>query len=168
MNKEKVDLMFERYREYKARCLYLEQGIDETKKIIEILKKSNAEDLISFSAGDLTGVPSGKYNISDPTGRLGDFLAKGGKSEHLKQAEEELQKMEIEYNQKIPTVIFVNAWVTALDNKERFVIEEKVLGGLSWRQLVYSFRREFGDTYSQQGLKKIRTNAMEKIYKIAQ
>lgn len=134
---------------------------------IEKMRDELIEDSVQITPV-LSGMPGGQEGMSDPTGLLAQRLAGGYKSEHIKQAEDELKLMEDEFSQKMITVSFVNAWMRGLNNKERFVMEQKTIGGLSWRQLVFAFNREFGDLYSQEGLKSLRRSAMEKVYRMAQ
>lgn len=166
MVKTDVDSMLARYREYSARCEYLQQDIRENERLIDVMRDSLVEDLISITP-KLTGmpIPSG---VSDSTGKIGDMIVSGYENSFIIEAEQEVLRMKQEVAEKLPTVVFVNAWLRALENKERFVVEQKVLGGLSWRQLIYSFKKQFGDMYSQQGLRRIRDTAMCKIYRIAE
>lgn len=166
MKKESVDTMMANYREYCARCEYLENDIKVTERFIETMKEGLVEDLISITAC-MTGMPHGS-GISDPTGRVGDMIASGRATYLVEDVINEVAGMKEELAEKMVTVVFVNSWIRALDNKERFVIEQKMLGGLSWRQLTFTFKRQFGDTYSQQGLRRIRDAAMQKIYRIAE
>lgn len=167
MHPIKVDMMLENYREYSARCEYLEMQIGETERLIEEMKGQIVEDSVKITPV-LNGMPHGQQGMGDPTGVLGGRLAEGYKTDHIREAEEELERMKVEYYAKLPTVMFVNAWIKALSNKELFVIENKTFGGVSWRQLAFMFHREFGDMYSQDGMRRIRKQAMEKIYKVAE
>lgn len=167
MTKDSIDRMFKNYSEYRGRCAHLEVKIAETEKIIERLKETLIDDNVRITAR-IDGMPPLQKGTNDPTGNLGAKVAAGYESDHIRQAEYDLAAFRQELEQKAVTVKFVDAWLQALDLKERFIIEQKVIGGLSWRQLVFAFKREFGDTYSQDGLKRISKQAREKIYNIAQ
>lgn len=167
MMPEGVDRMIANYREYDARCAFLERDIQETERHIQLMRDTLVEDMVHITP-TLTGMPGNQKGTSDATGRLACAVADGIITEQIREAINSVEVMKYELAEKLPTVVFVNAWVRTLDNKERFVVEQKVLGGLSWRQLVYTFKRQFGDIYSQQGLRRIKDSAMDKIYKIAQ
>lgn len=160
-----VDKMIGNYREYIARCAYLEHDIKEAERLLVDLRNSIVEDSVNITV-NFSDMPHGQ-GISDPTGRLGLMLASGYETDYVKQLEQDINARKMELREKIPTVSFVTAWIRALDNKERLIIQEKVIGGLSWRQMVFSFQKCFGDIYSQQGLKRIKGTAMQKIYTIA-
>ena len=165
MVQERVDLMLLNYREYVARCEYLETDIKETERLILQMRDSLVEDMIVITFR-MTGMPI-PQGVSDPTGKVGDMVIAGYDTPFIREAEGAVNIMRRELAEKIPTVLFVNAWVRALDNKERFIIEQKTFGGLSWRQLIYAFRIQFGDAYTQQGLRRIKDSAMQKIYSVA-
>jgi hypothetical protein len=167
VTKDSIDQMFKNYNEYRGRCAHLEVKITETEKIIERLKETLIDDNVRITT-HIDGMPPAQKGTSDPTGKLGAKVAAGYESDHIRQAEYDLAAFRQEFEQKAITVKFVNAWLQALDLKERFIIEQKVIGGLSWRQLVFAFNREFGESYSQDGLKRIGQKAREKIYNIAQ
>lgn len=166
MTKIKVEQMITDYREHNARCEHLKNCIAELERVIKRMSESIVEDGLVLSA-NLSGMPHGQQGASDPTGALGDRVADGFKSEHIKQAEKEMGILKSEYDQKRITVLFVNAWIKVLNAKERFVIEEKYFEGMSWRQLSYSFYRQFGDMYTSEGLRRLKNTAMDKIYNIA-
>lgn len=167
MNKQAVDQMIDNYKEYSARCAFLEALIVQTERAVKSMKEGIVEDSVRLSAL-LDGMPRAQKGSSDPTGGLGAKVADGYESEYIQQAESELKQYRDELEYKRITTAFVNAWMEGLTLKERFVMEKKVIGGLSWRQLVFAFNKEFGDLYSQEGLKSIRKTAMEKIYRIAE
>ena len=95
------------------------------------------------------------------------MFASGGVTAHVRQIEEEITEKKCELAQKRVTVIFVGAWLKALNEKERFVVEKQVIDKLFWRDVVRFYDRTFGDAYSKHGLKSIRDNALQKIYRIA-
>jgi len=165
--KSRVDEMLSNYLEHRARCEHLGLEIQEAERTLALMQSEQVEDMISITSR-LTGMPGTQEGMSEPTARVATLIADGHKTEHIEKAEEELTKLKKELAEKLPTVVFVNAWITALDTRERYIMENKVLGGLSWKQLVYTFNKQFGDSYSQQGLRKIKDAAMDKIYRIAE
>ncbi len=167
MIKEHVDGMMERYLEHSARCAYLDGRITEVARAIQKAQSETVEDMISITAR-MTGMPGAQEGTSDPTGRVGLLVASGHKTPHVVELEAELDELIREHEQKSVTVIFVDAWLKVLDDKELFVIKKKTIGGLSWKQLCFQFRNTYGDEYSQQGLRKIRDTAMDKIYRVAE
>ena len=165
MTREKVDKMLTEYREHHARCEHLRNDISDAERLLEEMRGRMLIDNICITT-KYRDTPSGK-GISDPTGRLAQLLADGGKTDHIRQLEGDIKAMRREMTDSETCVKFVDAWMLALGKKERFVMEEKVKQGASWRQLVISFHRVFGEAYTVEGLKSICRSAMDTIYRIA-
>lgn len=166
MQKDSVDAMLSNYREHLARCEYLECEIPELERLAACMRETMVEDTVSCTQA-ISDMPRGT-TISDPTGRLALMFASGGVTEHVRQIEKEIADKKAELAQKRVTVIFVGAWLKALNEKERFVVEKQVIDKLFWRDVVRSYDRVFGEAYSKHGLKSIRDNALQKIYRIAE
>lgn len=166
MQKESVDTMLSNYREHLARCEYLECEITELECLVKHLRNTMIEDTVSCTQV-ISDMPRSTA-ISDPTGRLAMMFASGGVTEHVQQIEDEITEKKLELAQKRVTVIFVEAWLKVLNEKERFVVEKQVIDKLFWRDIVRLYDRVFGDAYSKHGLKSIRDNALHKIYRVAE
>lgn len=166
MRPESVDQCLANYREYTARCTFLEHEIHELQALVERLKRTTVEDAVSITQV-MNGMPRGT-DISDPTGRIGTKFADGYVPDYIREIEEEIRQRESEYRFKLPAIVFVDAWLKVLNKRERFVIENKTIGGMFWRELAVAYKEEFGEEYSRQGLKKIRDRAIVKIYKVAE
>lgn len=164
-SREEVDKMLANYREYDSRVTYLNVLVRETEKLLESLRRTVVEDSISITQV-ISDMPRGTAT-SDPTGKLGAMLAEGYEPEHIQQVEEDLDAMKLEIKSKEHVIVCVNAWLICLSDRERFVIEHKVIAGMYWREMIPVYKREFGDEYSKQGLKRIKAKALEKIYGIA-
>lgn len=158
--------MLSNYREHLARCEYLECEIRELERLAANMRESMVEDTVSCTQV-ISDMPGGTA-LSDPTGRLAMMLASGGVTERVKEIEEEISDKKRELAQKRVTVIFVDAWLKALNEKERFIVEKQVIDKLFWRDVIRFYDRAFGDAYSKHGLKSIRDNALQKIYRIAE
>ena len=72
MQREAVDQCLANYREYSARCSFLEHEIEELKLLAEKLRNSAVADAITITA-QMTGMPHGT-EITDPTGKIGKPL----------------------------------------------------------------------------------------------
>ena len=158
---DQVDEMIANYGTHDARCAHLVNSIRQTEVLLAALQEASYD-----IKRELTDMPHGT-SISDTTGRKAANILDGEKSEEVMGVERDLAEMRRELAQKSLTVGFVDAWLLALPDKERFVMRRKVLGGLSWRQTIFAFEKEFGDRYSVEGLKRIGRVAMKNIYRIA-
>ena len=168
MRPEAVDRMMASYNECAARAAYLRAKILELKRLSRRLSATAIDDAVNITQ-ILSDMPRGT-KTSDPTASVGLRFAAGDVPAYIREIEEEEEKLRQELAQIEPTVVFVEAWLKALTVKEEFVVRGKVLGQLSWRELGFSFQKQFGSTepYSRQGLLRIREQAMAKIYKIAE
>lgn len=165
MQRESVDTMMSNYNTHLARCEYLQHEIQELERLAARARETMVEDSIHVTP-TLSGIPHGT-DISDQTGRLAMMFADGGVTDRVKQIEEEIATKKRELDEKRVTVFFVRAWLKALNEKERLVVEKQVIDKLFWRDVVRFYEHTFGEAYSKHGLKKIRDDAMEKIYQIA-
>jgi len=164
---QSVDRMLLDYRRNKARCAHLEIRIRELEELRQGMVDNVVNDTVSITAR-LDGMPPAQPGTSDPTGRLSSKLADGYKTDSIRQVEGDIAGLTAELQRLLPQVHFVDAWLLALDDKERFVVEQKQVAGVSWRELVFAFKREHGAEYSVHGLRKLRDRAVQKIYQIAE
>lgn len=167
MRRESVDEMLRNYREYSARCLYLECCIKDTEGKLNRIRASALPDAISITQ-HYSDMPGRKGGTSDPTATVATRFADGYKPEDVQELEAELASMRGELRDKTPTVVFSEIWLDALNDKERFVVEKQAMDGLFWREVATAFCEKFGARYSSISLKRIRRGALEKIYKIAE
>ena len=166
MKPEQVDECLRNYKEYSARCEFLQHDIHEMKMLVERLRQNALTDAVSISSPSLSGMPHGN-DISDPTGNVAIKFADGFVPQYIVDMEKEIQAKEAEYREKFPTIVFVEAWLKALNARERLIVEGKMINGLFWRELVNAYRNEFDEVYSKHGLKGILDRALDKIYKVA-
>lgn len=165
MTREQVDLMLSEYREKSARCAHLEQEVKQLEKLVEELKRTIIDDEVKTTSV-LSDMPKGTMT-SDPTGRLGILLAEGFEPKRIREIEIEIEEKKREVRNIEPTVIFVRAWLSGLNDREKFLIESKVIDNNYWRIVIDGYQERFGEAYSKQGLKNITCLALEKIYRIA-
>ena len=168
MRREAVDNMLASYNECAARAAYIRAQLAELKRLERRLSATAIDDAVNITQ-ILSDMPRGT-KTSDPTASVGLRFAAGDVPAYIREIEEEQEKLRRELSSVEPTVVFVEAWLMALTVKEAFVIKGKVLGQLSWRELGFSFQKEFGSVtpFSKQGLIRIRDSALAKIYKIAE
>jgi len=165
LTREQVDLMLSSYREKAARCEHLEKEIPELENMLKDCMTSIIDDEVKTTSV-LSDMPKGSIT-SDPTGRLGMLLAEGYKPERVRELELEIYQKKIELQSISPCVIFVDAWLSGLNPRERFLIERKVIDSSYWRNVIDDYTEKFGETYSKQGLRNVLMAALEKIYRIA-
>ena len=166
MTHETVDRLLTEYRASLARCKYLEGLIPVLKEEIEDMHRLFMEESFSIRGATLDALPHGN-EIADPTQKIGILLASGYQPEYLKEKELELKEVQKEYKRKVPNVIFVEAWLKGLSSRERFIIENHVIDGLTWNELIAEYERSFGEVRTKRCLQNMKRKALEKIYSYA-
>ncbi len=166
MMPEKVDQMLKDYKPFKGRCIYLKAMIAEMEEDAEVWRRNLASDLVGATGKGEDGMPKGN-TVSSPTERIGIMLASGYEPEDLKELEKKIVECRKELLQKSRVVQFVDAWLEGLTEKEQWVIRQQVIDGAFWREIIREYQAKYGDQYSKEGLKKIKRNALRKIYKLA-
>lgn len=157
--------MLANYREYAGRCMYLEFMIAKKEAELRSLQQTLIEDSVSCTQV-ISDMPRGGA-LSDPTARLGAAVADGYESDQIKQVKAEIEALQNELDAKQPTILFVSALLEGLSEKERWIVEKQVIDGAYWREVIFGYRTKFGDTYSKDGLKRIKKAALQKLYRIA-
>lgn len=165
MMPEKVDQMLKDYRECKGRCEHLRTEIELLDRQSVSLRRTMIEDAVSVSA-TVSDMPRGTA-LSDQTANVALRFADGKVPDYIKEIEADADKLRKELSEKDMVVIFVEAWLKGLTEKERWIIEKQVIDGAYWREIIHDYRDRYGDEYTKDGLKRIRNVAMTKIYRIA-
>lgn len=160
---ERAEQMLKDYKTCLGRCEYLKALIPGLKSEAEIWHKYLAVDLARNTETEMDGMPRGN-NVGNPTERLGIMLASGFTPSGLKELEEEISRYEQELSEKTMVVHFVEAWLHGLTDKERWLVERQVIDGAYWRQIIVEYKEKYGEEYSREGLKRMKTVAMGKIY----
>ena len=166
MKAENINEALSCYLERLARCEFLENELAMLHEMLETSEKEMINDEVSLSQ-EITGMPHGT-SIGDPTGKLGLRLACGFESWTVKQIKEEIAKLQEEYNTLRYWVVFVQAWLKCLTDKERMLIEMKYIQKLSWDEIINKFQKEYGQRYGKSGMKILVQKSLEKVYKIAE
>ena len=79
------------------------------------------------------------------------------------------ERTELEREQKALSVVigYVDIWLNALSDRERQVIEDKLIDGRTWREMEADAQAIYGIPLTVGGLKNIKRRAMQKIYAVA-
>ena len=163
---ENVDQMLKDYKSFSGRCKYLTALIEELEADAELWKRNLASDLVGATGSGDDGMPKGN-SVSSPTERIGIMLASGFIPDDLRDLEARIVEYRKELNLKSRTIQFVDAWLAGLTDKEAWVIRQQVIEGAFWREIIREYQAKYGDIYSKEGLKKIKRNAMKKVYSLA-
>lgn len=162
---ESVDEMLSKYRLCKGKAAHLDIEIMILVKRISDLKR-NADVDEAISCVKYDGMPHGS-GVSDTTGRVAVKFADGYKPQYIMENEADLLNLVHEKEAAQACIMFVEAWLAALDDRERYIIEKKDCDGMTWQNIADGFGKQFGLTYSREGVKRIHLKAKRKIYLMA-
>ena len=169
MQPEQVNEMLKNYKAYVGRCAHLEIEIkyaeQHFEKIRDIIIEASAYHVQDYSTMDM---PKGT-GIGNPTEQLALKIASGsnGMSEIMQEDRERIKALKKEYAEKMMVVRFVEAWLSGLTDKERWLLTEQVIEGKYWHEILRRYEMDFIDSITKDSLKRIKRKAMQKIYDMA-
>ena len=174
MDRGQVDALLKGYQENKGRCSYLRTMVRALERQIDEAEKEARDDILfgshfamaeKPSTGELVVLPKGNMT-GDPTGNAAIRLADGASKETraLKiQLSDTLRELSIA-SEKVQCV---EAWLEGLGERERWIIEEHTIKEHFWSTVMDGYADRYGAEFSKEALKRIKANAMEKIYRMA-
>lgn len=163
---ETIEQMLKNYRPYVGRVEYLKKAVEAAEKEIKAWKAELAEDMAWSSGQKMDGMPRGT-TVGHPTERIALMLATGYMPEDLKAAEESLNAMNSEINEDMLTIVFVEAWVQGLSQKDRWIIERYYFEGSTYNEIADAYDDQFGVAISREGIRRMRRDAFNKICDMA-
>ena len=167
MTHESVDAMLKDYKFSLGRVGHLGTEIERLRREIDRERAGLAEDVAAINAQQITDMPRGT-TVGNPTERSGLKLASGWTPEHIREMEQELAAMDAEWSKRRLTVMFVEAWLNGLGERERWIIEQQIIDEVFWRDIIIHYRATYHEEASKDTLKRLRNKALEKIYKMAE
>lgn len=157
--------MIETYRQNVGRVDHLENLVGVYSKHLKHMKGNEAAMLVG-GAQVITGMPHGS-TTGDPTSRMGLMLADGFVPDIMADLIAELEAARAELREKRPAVVFVNAWLKGLTDKERWMIEGKMISGKSWEEMRAEHMHVYRAQCSKATLKRLKATALNKIFEMA-
>lgn len=162
MTPEQVDGMLRNYRLCKGRSEHLKVECEILERRIARLKCEAMSDA-ALTGQKYDGMPHGT-DTADMTARIAVRFSDGFKPQYITEAEQDLQLLIEQRENAESCILFVEAWLRHLDERERFFIEEKMIDGKSWRVILDEYCAKHGIIFSKAGAKKIVDRALNKIY----
>ena len=163
---EKAEQMLKQYKECVGRCGYLRKAIQEAEADIELWKHSMAAELANSGGQNMDGMPHGT-SVGKPTERMAMMLVSGYTPAGLQEAEELLKEMQKELREKEVVVIFVEAWLSGLTERERWLIEQLYFEQQTYAYVISALRTVHGISTSKDGVRRMKKVALEKIFQMA-
>lgn len=163
MTAERAEEMLRLYKSYSGRCAYLKEVL-EVLRNEERLSTAELENTLLAGKGVASdGMPHGT-TVGNPTERAAMMLISGFVSVDIAELQKRISEYEAEYRQKQLVVVFVDSWLAGLTVKERWMIERSYFDGLTYREINAMYREQFGGECSKDSLRRIKKEALEKIF----
>ena len=167
MTHEQVDKMLADYKACIARVGHLEQLIPRWKRDLEKWEHDLVKDEALSTPDREEGMPHGT-TVGNPVESIVLKYADGFLPPELIEEKKKLMEAEKELEERKQVILFVEAWMKGLSEREAWVVNHKVLEvDYSWRDVISLFKRDFGDWYSKDYLRSIKDRALNKIYAAA-
>jgi len=163
---ERAEQMLKEYKACVGRLGYLRKAIPEAEADIEAWRHSLAADLANSGGVNMDGMPHGT-SVGNPTERMGLMLATGYEPADLKAAEKRLAEMTTELREKEMVVVFVEAWVSGLTSREKWLIERIYFEQQTYSEIITAYRAEYGTATNKDGIRRAKKQTLEKIYAMA-
>jgi len=168
MNRCDVDRMLRGYKNCRARREYLRAELPEAERLLAHEREHMLEN--EALRGHEMGTVQSGGSFGDPTASLVMKYASGYEPRYIREMAGDVRRRQDELRECEMVCRCVEAWLEALGQKERLVIETHVLEGLTWTEAGPRLAAVFPDTCptTSAGLRKIQQRAMEKLYQAAQ
>ena len=167
MTREQVDEMLKSYRFESGRCGHLQAQIELMRREVEHERATLVSDLVGPGAQVITDMPRGT-TVGNPTEKYGTMLADGWVTDEIKAKEVEIERLQAEYDERHKNVVYVESWLNALPERERWMVEMQVVDAVIWREILNKYQQIYGEYRSKDTLKRLRDRALEMIYDMAE
>jgi len=164
--KERVDKFLSHYLEDKARAAHLRVEIEQLQADIVEAEKVLSANVDNLGAQVITGMPRGTAT-SDPTSQTAIRLAMDIVPPEIKEMQTELSECRNEMRERERTVFYVDTWLMALTEREKWLVMKQVISGEFWRTIMDDYAIAYQVRISQDTLSRIKAKAMQKIYAAA-
>lgn len=154
MTGEQITNILKSYRQDKARQAYLCARIARLNIEIRRATAALAGDVSSLQAQQITGMPHGT-TVGNPTERLGIMLADGYETDEIRIMRGERELISAEYDEVTVRVSTADALLSALSERERWVVERHVIDAESWAAIAEMYRAKYGYEVSVATLRRL-------------
>ena len=165
MTRDQVVEILLQYRANTAKVDYHSAQLAELNRELRIAKAEMILDCQSITA-QISDMPRGT-DTTDQTGRLATKFADGFETERVKQIKKEIEVIKSSLDHYQTLVMYVDAWMKCLTDRQRYVLTEKTIKGSFIRDVISGMEKLYGETYSKNGIKRIEATAIDNICAIA-
>lgn len=166
MTRDEVTKTLADYRNQKSRRDHLRVKIEELERAISSAFRAYLEHLgdVSSSWPD-GGAHGGQKSSGVESAAIRRMEAR--EPEEIREMKDEKEALERELEGCDTQVKYVEAWLEALTERERWVTERHVIDGESWQRIAGMHRERYGFPISRDALRAVKRSAMAKILEAA-
>lgn len=164
MSPQSLKDTLEKYRSKKARYAYLQSQTEMLERFLKICQGEMIEDQVSLSQA-ITGMPHGT-TVGDPVSRLALDIASGKVTPFVRQIQEEMEQVRVEMRKIFPEIRLAELVLDGLKERERLMIEMKIMDDLSWAEILDRMNRKYSNSYSKRSLQRLYDRAFDKACEI--
>lgn len=162
MTQEQIEGMLKEYKQCVGSVAILEIRLKDAVQNADMVRNTIIEN-IAYPPTYLSGMPrSGK--IADPAANLAVNICESKIFSHFDRQERELQK---ELSMKRAVICTVEALLSGLREKERWIVERHSIEGAYWREVEVDYRMRYGEAYTRAALKRIKRQAILKMVEMS-
>ena len=165
MKPDQVDAMLHSYKACQARKGHLQNEVAIAERRLEY-QRQNAMYNEALGAQQYDGMPHGS-GVNSPVENLIIKYDDGYTPKYIKELARDLQQVHRELFEVRMVIDFVDSWLLSLTERELFVIQQHVIEGRFWKDVLDEYEVKWG-VFSKEGLRKMKKKALNKIYKAAE
>ncbi|MBR2800340.1 MAG: hypothetical protein IKE04_05635 [Oscillospiraceae bacterium] len=166
MNREQIEAMIREYRANAGRVAHLETKIRVLEQELRMAMSHMIEDEIMPGHG-LDGMPHGT-DVSRQVEEIACRYADGLFPDDIRDMQAELIRLRKDRDACAARVSYVDAWLKALNDKQRWIIVHQMIDGETWREIAGRYSDRYGSSVSKDTLKRIRESALAGIMEIVE
>lgn len=166
MTRDEVTKTLANYRNQKSRYEHLKVREEELSRAISSAFRAYFEHLGDVSSSWPDGLAHGTKTTSGVESAA-IMRAEGKEPPEIAEMREELEALQAEKSECEAQVRYVQAWLEALTERERWVIERQMIDGETWHRIADMHAEKYGFPLTRDALRRIKHTAMIKIMEAA-
>jgi DNA-directed RNA polymerase specialized sigma subunit len=163
MTREKIEGELRTHREKLARLAVLRENTVEIEHKIQELRTRN-EDPSGVGAAVIDGMPHTQSTSSVVERQT---IKRDKDTDEIIALQYDLDRLQTQAYILGREVAIVEAWLSALDEPERLLVEMFYLDDLTWSMSCQRYERAYNTTMCERQAKRIRSDALEKMERVS-
>lgn len=161
MNRDQVEAMISEYKANVGRCAHLDIQIKEQEQALRRALSTMIENEIMPGTG-LDRMPHGN-NVNRQVEEIACRYADGYLPQEIIDMQSRLTALQTDRESYGNQVSYVDAWLSALNDKQCWIIRHQMIEQDSWRETVIGYRTQFGEDISKNTIKRMKDRAIDVI-----